>query len=70
MPLRDALTMLSPTSLPQISVKTSETGETPQKDARTFKNNSIFGAPEVVKEMQDLVASHNMYRYYSFLLIS
>ena len=53
-------------SLPEISVNTSGTGVNPKKDARTFKNNRIFEAPQVAKRMQDLVAAD----MYNFLLIS
>ena len=41
-PLRDALTMLPPMSLPQMSCKTSETGGKKKQDAQTFENDSIF----------------------------
>ena len=61
-PLRDALTMLPPMSLPQMSGKTSETGEKTKQDAQTFENDSIWGAPHVAKRPRDLVG-HNIYRF-------
>ena len=46
-----------------MSGKTSETGGK-QKDAQTFKNDSILWTPKVAKRLrlQDLVA-HNMYEF-------
>ena len=61
-PLRDALTMLSPLSLPHVSEKTSETGEKKQKDAQTFKYDGILRAPKVTEGLGDPV-SHNMYKF-------
>ena len=61
-PVRDALTMLPPMSLPQMSGKTSETGGKQKQDAQTFENDSIWGAPNVAKRPRDLVG-HNIYMF-------
>ena len=62
-PARDALTMLSPLSLPQTSGKTSEkTGGNTKQDAQTFENDSIFWAPKVDKRPRGPVG-HNMHRF-------
>ena len=60
-PPGDALTKLSPLSLPQISGKTSEKGDK-IKDAQTFENDSILGAPKVAEKLRDL-ASLDMYKF-------
>ena len=65
-PVRDALTVLPPMSLPQMSGKTSETGEKQKQDAQTFENGSIWEAPNFAKSPRDLVG-HNIYR---FLVVS
>jgi hypothetical protein len=61
-PLRDALTMLSPLSVPQMSGKTSEKGGKQKQDVRTFENDRIFGAPKVAKRPRDLVRL-DMYKF-------
>ena len=61
-PVRDSLTILPPTSLPQMSGKTLETGGKTRQDARTFKNDSNFWAPKVAKRPRDLVG-HNIHKF-------
>ena len=60
-PLRDALTMHSPLSLPRMSFKTSET-DAKKKDTQTFENDSIFGGPKIAKRLQGPIR-HNMYKF-------
>lgn len=64
LPLRDALMMFSPLSLPQMSGKISGKRRRKQKQgAKTFENNSILGAPKVAERLpvRDLI-SLNMYK--------
>ena len=61
-PLKDALTMASPLSPPHNSGKTSEAWEKNRDRMQTFKNNSIFRAPKVIKRLQDAVRQ-NVYRF-------
>ena len=66
-PLRDALTMPSPLSLPHVSGKTSETGEKKKKknrnkDTQTFKYDGIFRAPKISEGLRDPIG-HNMYEF-------
>ena len=62
-PTRDALTIISPISLPQMSGKISETAGKHKQDAQTFENDSILGAPKVAKRLP-LSVSHNMYKFW------
>jgi hypothetical protein len=61
-PLRDAVTILSPLSVPQMSGKSSEKGGKQKQDVRTFENDRIFGAPKVAKRPRDLVRL-DMYKF-------
>ena len=55
--------MLPPLSLPQMSGKTSETGENNNK-TQTFKDDRIFDAPKVAKELR-VPVGHNVNRFSS-----
>ena len=59
-PSRESLTMVSPLSLPRMSGKTSDT-QKKKRDARTFKDDSIFWAPEVAERSQGI--GHYIYRF-------
>jgi hypothetical protein len=62
-PLRDALTMLSPMSLPRMSGKILKTRERAEKkDEQTFEDERIFGVPNVAKNVRDLVGL-DIYRF-------
>ena len=61
-PLRDALMILSPLSLPQISGRHQKHGERQKQNTHTFENNGILGTPQVSERLQDL-ADHNIYRF-------
>ena len=61
-PLRDLLMMLSPTSFPQTSGKTSETQDIQKEAAQTFENDSTSGAPKVAKRVQGQVG-HNIQKF-------
>lgn len=56
------MTTLPPLSLPQMSDKISETGETPQKNAQTFENDSILEVPKVAKKLL-VPVGRNVYRF-------
>ena len=60
-PPGDALTKLSPRSLPQMSGKTSEK-RNKKKDTQTFENDGILGAPKVAEKLRDL-ASLDVYKF-------
>ena len=60
-PPGDALTKLSPRSLPQMSGKTSEK-RNKKKDTQTFENDSTFGGPKVDEKLRDL-ASLDVYKF-------
>ena len=51
-PLRDALTVLPPLSLPQISGKTSETGRKKTKTSKPLKMIELFGHQKLPKECE------------------